>query len=57
MYNQTLSTTTEICLTPDTGFCAEWQKTTETTYQYFDLIIYILIAIIPFAVIALFKRK
>jgi len=30
------STTTEICLTPDTGYCAEWQKTTETTYGWID---------------------
>lgn len=59
MYNQILTTTTENCLTESTtgAFCSVKEVNTTTTYQYFDLIIYLIIAILPFVLIALFKRK
>lgn len=57
MYNQTISTTTEICTVPDTAYCNTWVKTTETTYQYFDMLILIFILITPFVLIRFFKTK
>jgi len=59
MYNQTIGTTTEICLTESTtgAFCAEKQIISEKTFLYFDLFIYLLIAIMPLIMIAIFKRK
>jgi len=51
LYNQTTSTTTEICLTSETGYCAEWEKTTETTYNFFDPIYLVLKLAIGFFII------
>lgn len=58
-YNQIIATTTENCLIEsNTGtFCAIKEITTETTYQYFDLILFFLLAIILFWGIAFFKKK
>lgn len=56
MYNQSLSTTTEICTVPDNGYCNTKVITTEITYQYFDLLYLILKFTIGFSIVFLFLR-
>jgi len=59
MYNQTISTTTEVCLLESTNgnYCENWQINTEKTFNYFDLIIYLLLPIITFVMIGFFRKR
>jgi len=59
LYNQQISTTTEVCLTESSTntFCAEWQKETLTTYNWFDNLVLFMIPITAIIVIGFFKRK
>lgn len=58
-YNQQTASTTEICLTESVAgyYCSSWQKTTETTYNYFDTISLIMAILLPLFFYRLFRRK
>ena len=57
MYNQTLATTTAVCTIPATGYCNTYVTTTETTYNYFDLLILLFLPIMTFVIIGIFKKR
>lgn len=59
MYNQKISTTTETCIleSANNSFCAEKQIVSETTYNFFDLFVYIAIILIPLFIIGFFVKK
>ena len=56
-YNQTLVSTTEICVTSGTTYCEEWLKTEEITYNSFNLLVYLLLPIITFVLIGFLEEK
>jgi len=56
-YNQKIETATTTCLIPDTGYCAESLTTTETTYQYFDVIYLLFKITMAFVIIFLLSNK
>lgn len=59
MYNQKIETITETCIleSANNAFCAEKQILSETTYNYFDLFVYIAIILIPLVIIGFFIKK